>query len=34
VSFDGADTMDVMLHVEPLDGDMKMEEHGMDHSGH
>ena len=34
VSFDGADAMDLMLHVEPLDGDMKMEEHGMDHSGH
>jgi copper(I)-binding protein len=34
ISFEGADSMDVMLKVEPLDGDMKMEKHGMDHSGH
>lgn len=34
MSFDGADSIDVMLHVEPLDGDMQMEGHEMDHSGH
>lgn len=34
VNFDGAETMEVELNVEPLDGDMKMEREGMDHSGH
>ena len=32
VNFDGAETMEVELKVEPLDG--KMEGDGMDHSGH
>lgn len=34
VNFDGAETMEVELNVEPLDGGMEMEEKGMDHSGH
>lgn len=34
VNFDGADTMEVELNVEPLDGSDKMKEHDMDHSGH
>ncbi|MCL7944214.1 copper chaperone PCu(A)C [Marinobacter sp. ATCH36] len=34
VIFDGAETMEVELDVEPLDGGMKMEGQGMDHSGH
>ncbi len=34
VKFDGAETMEVELNVEPLDGGMEMEEKEMDHSGH
>jgi len=34
VTFEGAETMEVELKVAPLDGDMEMEGHGMDHSGH
>lgn len=34
VNFDGADTMEVELNVEPLDGSEEMKEHDMDHSGH
>lgn len=34
VNFDGADTMDVELNVESLDGRDEVKEHEMDHSGH
>lgn len=34
MTFEGAETMEVDLNVEPLDGGMKMEEQVLDHSGH
>ncbi|WP_420390754.1 copper chaperone PCu(A)C [Marinobacter sp.] len=34
MTFNGADEMDVLLQVAPLDGDMKMEDNEMEHSGH
>lgn len=34
VNFTGAEAMAIELNVEPLDGGMKMEGQGMDHSGH
>ena len=34
VTFEGAEAMEIELEVAPLDGEMKMEGDGMDHSGH
>lgn len=34
VNFEGAETMEVELNVEPLDGGMEMEDKGMEHSRH
>lgn len=34
VNFTGTDAMTIELSVEPMDGDMQMNEQGMDHSGH
>lgn len=34
LNFEGAADIDVKLDVEPLDGGMQKNDHGMDHSGH
>ncbi|PXX90478.1 metal-binding protein [Marinobacter vulgaris] len=34
VNFTGTAAMTIELSVEPMDGDMQMNEQGMDHSGH
>lgn len=34
MTFEGAETMEVELNVEPLDGGMEMKEQMMEHSGH